>query len=270
MSNTFENPLPEPTIPNPVDEAQRDRLMRGFNAMPSYPDGGELNAVSAFYNQSILFRSEDVAEDASWAREVLQAAPDNQQFLEQLVARIVEEYPAETEGWIDKHLISDTAVATLKDAREARAANCVVRSTAFVGALQQAGIEAKVLLGDWVETSRQRVIGSYAIGDGVKYRNGKSTASFAGGVRFLEGEKGEEHAFALVKIDGKFYLADPALMAKGGDETPAYPLVREVSEGELVSRDISFDLPNGVKRHYTTKGVGIYTEPRLQPIEAAA
>ncbi len=263
MTETLLEVYPEPTPVRTFSDTENERFLDGLKRFPVYPDDCVIASPGFAYDQSIHYRSADVDSDVEWAQEVTELEPDFEDFLVKLIERIQKVYPGDTDKWNSEFVGKGIdATSTLKEVSEAEAANCFIRSVAFVGVLQGLGVEAKIIQGDWVETTRERVLGEYAVGADPEYRDVGS--SFGAGVRFLKGEQGEFHAFALVRAQDKLYLADPALWVKHEDGTPNYPLVKEVTEEELLNRDIVFELPNGKKRHYVFRGGRVVIETPQQ------
>lgn len=237
-----------------------DRLVVKMYEFSAYPPDAILTSSGFMIDQSIHYRANDLEDEVASATLLLEGAPDFTSFLEQLIGRIKDAYPGDVSKWMSDFVRQGIdRQSTLQDVAEAGAANCFIRGVAFTGILQQMGIEAKVVEGDWVETSRNRVLGRYAAETSVEYRD--ASTSYGSGMRFLKGEKGEFHAFVLVKQGDKMYFADPALWVKDEEGTSLFPLVREVSEDEIRQKDIVFPLDADIKRHYVFKnGRGLDVE----------
>ena len=240
--------LPEPKATSPPGGVV-EKYRRFINDFPRYPDNTIIIAASASVigEQAIHFRKEDIQEEVDFAKKELEQSGDRfPEFLTSVIKHVTNRYPGNPTKWqtefLNKGIDEQTILPTV---REQEAANCFHRNLIFSAALQEVGIEAKVLQGDWIETTRNRMIGNY---EGLPYkRTGMS------GVRFFEGEKGEYHAFTLVRHNYRYYLADAALWVKDDLGNPLYPVVKEVTEEELLERDVTVSLPNEKKRHYVFK-----------------
>lgn len=252
-ATSLEKPsLPEPTPSMPLT-GSLERNQRAFiNDFPALPAEGIFTSSgpSIFGEQSILFRESDLTEDIAWAKNEYSSQPDFIRFLDGLARYLDTRYPGDPDKWkrefVGKNIDSQTTLDTI---RNEGAASCFHRSLVNAYVLQHLGIEAKFVAGEWVETTRNRVVGSYPKGQEVPYDKKFATMGF----RYLIGEKGDAHAFTLIRKEGKYYLADAALWVKDGSGNKMHPVIKEVAEQELMERDIVVPLPTGEKRHYVFK-----------------
>ena len=240
-----EKPLiyPEPT---PLESSPHaiERLSKSIDQFVAYPDNAVISVPEMAVDQELRFTVDDIRAEVDWASEELSKHDSFEDFLVALSERVTALLPGNVEAWAEQFLGREEP-ATIAEVAEAGAANCFVRSVVFSGILQQVGIDAKAVKGHWVETTRQSVLGSYAVDADVKYRD-----KFRAGVTYLEGEKGESHIFSIIKYDGDYFIADPALWVKHEDGSLHYPLAKKTDREELLSRDIAFSLPDGQLRHY--------------------
>lgn len=242
--------FPEP-IPGEQDPYSLQKRLEKLQSFPVYPADGVLSVpgVGLSEDQHLRYRADDLLPEVKWAEEALAQEPDFSDFLKELIGRVTEKLPGDAKKWEEEFWQKGRDYeATIEDVAVASAANCFVRSVAFVGVLQQLGIEAEAISGNWIGTSRERVRGRYPVGQVVEYRENYSTGGLA---RHLKGEEGEHHVFTVARHEGRFFFADPALWVKNEDSSPSFPLAREITQEELGEGAVKFPLPNGENRHYT-------------------
>ena len=245
----IDNPLPEPT---PMEMFPSIRRLRTefFNTFPTFPSEAIITGAGGIIGeQSIRFNEQDIQEEIQKGRELYQEDKPFPQFLSELADYVSNRFIGNPQKWktqfLDKGIDINT---TLDTVRSEEAASCFHRSIVYSHILQRLGIEAKAIQGDWIETTRNNVKGTYEGKTIPRYSKIGATS-----IRYFEGEQGDYHAFTLVRRDGQFFLVDPALRMPG--ETP-YHIVIPASMEDLVKGDIAVPLPNGKKRHYVFKNEG--------------
>lgn len=241
--------LPEPRPPSRNEQAEA-RIEKFINNFPRYPEDCVINGAGFFNEQAIHFKRSDIGEDVSGTQALQQEYERGNISFDELMSRTIgnlrARYKGDPEKWAREYVNRGMdRNATITDVRENECASCFHLNLVFSDLMHNIGVDAKVIQGSWVETSRQRVIGSYDL-DKVKL----ARQFVKDGVYILEGEKSEDHAFTLIEKEGKYWLADAALWIKDDSGEPIEPVVCEVSKETLLSRDIRVPLPNGKYRHY--------------------
>ena len=213
---------------------------------------------SIFGEQSIYYKDQDLEDDVNWAKEKFSQLADTKVFLAEACKYIDEKYIGNVKKWnqeyVDTGKDKDTTLAEVKSEEVSSCFHRGIILTHLVNSLGVSGLSANFVSGDWVETDRQKVLGQY---DSSKY---KYRGSGIAGVKFMEGEPGEAHAFVIVKSDEKYFLADPSLFIKDETQGTRVPVVEEFPKRTVLSREMSVNLPNGKSRHYVFHAMELEVE----------